>query len=193
MFAKYSEIWNGDLKGYGILNYLTSHDDGTPFDQKREKVYESANKLLLSPGTSQMYYGDETARPLLVEGAVGDANLRSLMNWEDVKTKAETKQILKHYQKLGQFRRHHPAVGAGIHKMISKAPYTFTRTFAKGDYSDEVVVALNLPKGEKVVPVIFANDTEVCDAYSGKLAKVKDGKVKINTEFDLLLLERKKC
>ena len=43
----------------------------------REKPFETANKLLLSPGTSQVYYGDESARRLLVkiEGTVGDANI----------------------------------------------------------------------------------------------------------------------
>lgn len=191
LFSKYSNILNGDLKGYGVLNYLTSHDDGMPFDQKREKSIESANKLLLSPGTSQIYYGDETARPLLAEGAVGDANLRTFMNWEDVKSNPKTQEILKHWQILGQFRKNHPAVGAGVHKMISKSPYVFSREFKKGNYSDEVVVALNLPKGKKEIPVIFADGTEVKDAYSGKSTKVKNGKIVLDTDFDIVLLERK--
>lgn len=51
---------NGALKGKSVLNYLTSHDDGEPFDKRRIKPMEAATKLLLSPGASQVYYGDES-------------------------------------------------------------------------------------------------------------------------------------
>lgn len=190
LFSMYSEILHGDLKGYGIMNYISSHDDGSPFDQKREKTYESATKLLLCPGTSQVYYGDESARPLLVEGTVGDANLRSFMNWEDITNKSETKAILNHWQKLGKFRANHPAVGAGIHQMISEKPYVFRRSFVKNDFQDQVIVALDLEKGVKEIPVAeLENGTKLRDAYSGKEAKVKNGKLSIDTEFDILLLE----
>ena len=60
--------------------------------------------LVLSPGTAQIYYGDESARSLVVEGANGDANLRSLMNWEDIANDKKTQEILTHWQKLGVFR-----------------------------------------------------------------------------------------
>ncbi|MRT93671.1 alpha-amylase family glycosyl hydrolase [Ancylomarina sp. 16SWW S1-10-2] len=190
LFSKYSNLLHGDLKGYGVLNYLTSHDDGSPFDRKREKTMESATKLLLCPGTSQVYYGDETARPLLVEGAVGDANLRTCMNWEDVNSDEQTQAVLAHWQKLGQFRRNHPAVGAGIHKMISEKPYVFSRSFVQGNYSDYVVVALDLEKGEKEIPVLgFDEGTQLRDAYSGKTVKVKDSAVVLDTDFDIVLLE----
>jgi len=190
LFTKYSEILQGDLKGYGILNYLTSHDDGTPFDQKRENSIECANKLLLSPGTSQVYYGDESARPLVIEGTVGDATLRSFMNWEEIETDEYTQAVLNHWQKLGQFRRDHPAVGAGMHKMISEKPYVFHRSFEKGEISDQVFVALDLEKGAKEIPMEPIQDgTKLRDAYSGKVAEVKGGKLKIDTDFDILLLE----
>jgi energy-coupling factor transporter ATP-binding protein EcfA2 len=99
-----------------------------PFDKERKRTYETATKLLLAPGISQIYYGDETGRKLIVAGAEGDANLRSNMNWEDIKNNPETQKLLEHWQKLGQFRRNHPAVGAGFHKMISNSPYWFSRT-----------------------------------------------------------------
>ena len=118
MFAKYSEILNSDLKGFSVMNYADSHDDGDAFDMTRSKPYETATKLLLAPGISQIYYGDETARPLKVEGADGDANLRSFMNWDDIKNNTETQKILAHWQKLGKFRQAHPAVGAGVHKKL---------------------------------------------------------------------------
>ena len=88
-FNRYNTILSKELNNYGILNYLTSHDDGQPFDKNREKPYEVATRLLLSPGTSQIYYGDETARDLTIEGTVGDATLRSFMNWEEIPQKQD--------------------------------------------------------------------------------------------------------
>lgn len=194
LFNTYSSVLSSDLKGLSVMNYVSSHDDGWPFDKKREKVFDAGTKLLLTPGISQVYYGDETARSLEIEGTEGDATLRSFMNWEDIKTNANTKNVLTHFQKIGQFRKNHPAVGAGIHKEISKAPfYTFSRTFTKGDFTDKVVIGLELPFGKKEINVstIFEDGTEVHDAFSGISTIVKDGKVMIDTQMGIVLLERK--
>ncbi len=190
LFRKYDHKLNNDLKGYSVLNYLSSHDDGSPFDPNREKPFETATKLLLSPGASQVYYGDEMARLLVVEEAVGDANLRSIMNWDDMNAQQE---ILNHWYKLGQFRRNHPAVGAGKHNMISEQPYTFLRTYSNEDYKDEVVVALDLLEGENTIDVstVFNNGDEVLDYYSGQKMIVKDGKVISNSKHKIILLEKK--
>lgn len=194
LFSKYSDKLNNDLKGYSVLNYVSSHDDGAPFDGKRTKSIESANKLLLSPGISQTYYGDETGRSLVIEGTQGDATLRSFMNWDDVKNNPDTQKTLAHWQKLGQFRKKHPAVGAGVNKEITASPYVCERTFNKGNYSDRVVIGLDLAKGSKQIAVgaAFKNGTAVRDAYSGKTAVVTNGKVTLDTEFDIVLLEVKK-
>ena len=191
IFSKYSDKLNNELKGYSVLNYLSSHDDGAPFDAKRTKSKEAAIKLLLSPGLSQVYYGDESARSLVIEGTEGDATLRSFMNWEEIKSNSETQKTLLHWQKLGQFRRNHPSIGAGIHKKISDQPYTFSRTFSKNNYSDSVIIGLNLPVGQKEVTVasIFKNGTKLKDTYSGKEVLVVNGKVSIDSEFDIVLLE----
>ena len=189
MFAKYDSILHSDLKGFGVLNYLSSHDDHDPFDAKRERPFETANKLLLAPGTSQIYYGDETARKLYVEGAEGDAHLRSFMNWEDQNSK---KEILKHWKKLGRFRNNHPAIGAGKHQMLSSSPFVFSRSFSTKSYQDKVVVGLNLPKGEKLIDVssVFNNGEKLHDAYSNQNLKVKNGKVVIDSKFNIVLLEK---
>src|SRR5690606_27970186 len=149
LFSRYDNILTTTLSDYGILNYLASHDDHDPFDKEREKTSVTANYLLLGPGTSQVYYGDESARPLIVEGANGDANLRSNMNWDEISSDNDTAEILEHWQKLGQFRAAHPAVGAGRHNMISLEPYYFSRTFTSGNFQDEVVIGIDLPAGKK--------------------------------------------
>ena len=190
LFRKYDYKLQNDLKGYGVLNYLSSHDDGQPFDPKREKPFETATKLLLSPGTSQVYYGDEMARLLVVEDAVGDANLRSVMNWDDMNAKQE---ILNHWYKLGQFRKNHPSVGAGTHKMISKAPYVFSRNYSNGDYFDTVVVGLDLPEGENNIDVssVFKNGDKVQDYYTGVEYEVNSGKVTTNSGHNIVLLHKR--
>lgn len=192
IFSKYSDKLNNDLKGFSVLNYVSSHDDGNPFDGKREKAIEAGTKLLLSPGISQVYYGDESSRSLVVEGTIGDATLRSFMNWNDIKTNSQSQKTLLHWQKLGQFRRNHPAVGAGVHSKISDAPYVFSRTFSKEKINDNVVVGLDLPLGKKEISVstIFKNGSKVKDAYSGLISIVKNGKVTIDSVFDIVLLEK---
>ena len=193
IFSKYSDILQADLKGKTVMNYTTSHDDGYPFDKKREKTFEAGTKLLLAPGISQVYYGDELARPLEIEGTQGDATLRSNMNWDDLLTNKMTYKLLLHYQKLGQFRKKHPAVGAGIHKQLSMgSPYVFGRIYTKGKYRDIVVVGLDFPLGKKEIAVVnlFKNGTKVKDAYSGKTEIVSNGKVAIDSEYGILLLEK---
>lgn len=192
LFSKYSNILQNDLKGKTVMNYVSSHDDGWPFDKKREKTFESGTKLLLTPGVSQVYYGDETARSLDIEGTNGDATLRSMMNWNDLKTNKMTFKVLNHWQKLGQFRKNHPSVGAGIHRQITSFPYVFSRDYSNGNYSDKVVVGLDLPIGKKEISVgiIFENGTKVKDVYSGITSEVNDGKVAIDSEFGIVLLEK---
>lgn len=191
IFKKYSKILNTKLQGKSVLNYLTSHDDGSPYDKERKKPYRAANVLLLTPGASQVYYGDETSRPLVVEGATGDANLRSLMNWEDLDSIQEIQNIHEHWQKLGQFRRNHPAVGAGKHKRLAKSPYVFSRTYTNGEYKDKVVVGLDLPKGKKSLWVkgFFGDGTTLRDTYSNTEVVVANGKVILENDFDIALLE----
>ncbi|MDC0006903.1 alpha-amylase family glycosyl hydrolase [Winogradskyella sp.] len=192
LFKRYSNVLQGDLKNYGTLNYLSSHDDGSPFDAIREKSYETANKLLLAPGTSQVYYGDESARALVIDSTIGDATLRSFMNWDAIAHNNSTKEVLLHWQKLGKFRANHPAVGAGVHQMITQSPYVFYRSYQNGDYKDLVVIGLDLDKGVKSIDVskVFKNGDLVRDAYSEVSNKVKNGSLQIESNFNMVLLEK---
>lgn len=187
LFSSYSQsLHGGALDGVGVLNYLASHDDMNSFDRERRRAREAATKLMLAPGAAQIYYGDELARPLTAPGAEGDAQLRRFMNWDDLEQE-ETRTILSHWQKLGRFRQGHPAVGAGEHRKLADKPYTFVRTL---EGADSVVVSLDAPEGQKSVSVagIFADATRVKDHYSGQEATVQNGRVEIDTPFDILLL-----
>ncbi|MEM8765326.1 MAG: alpha-amylase family glycosyl hydrolase [Bacteroidota bacterium] len=193
VFTKYSKLLNTKFKGKSVLNYLTSHDDGQPFDKDRTKPYLAANMLLLTPGASQVYYGDETARSLVIEGTEGDATLRSFMNWEELDSLPHVQNIHKHYQKLGSFRRNHPAVGAGKHKRLAKAPYVFSRSYTQGDYKDKIVIGLDLPKGKKSLRVkgFFGDGTILYDTYSETEVVVEKGQVMLENDFEVALLELK--
>ncbi|MGB5647354.1 MAG: alpha-amylase family glycosyl hydrolase [Muriicola sp.] len=190
IFRKYSNLLHTKLNGVSVLNYLTSHDDGEPFDKDRKKPIYAANVLLLTPGASQVYYGDETARDLTIEGTVGDATLRSFMNWGDLDS-LKTKEILAHWQKLGQFRNHHPAIGAGKHKRLGKKPYVFGRSYIDGDFKDKVAVGLDLPKGKKSLWVkgFFGDGTMLFDTYSQTTVEVKNGRVTLDNPYEVALLE----
>jgi alpha-amylase len=198
LFSAYSNLLNGPLKGVTVLNDLDSHDDARPFDAMRAHPFEEANKLLLAPGQAQVYYGDETARLLKVEGAVGDANLRSFMNWDQLNNNAYVglhgvAEVRDYWARLIRFRRAHPAVGAGVHQMIASIPYTFKRTYDKNGVADRVVVALGLPQ-DRAVPVsvagVFTDGRIVRDAFTGGTAVVADGKVKFDMPAPVALISQ---
>ncbi|AYN67830.1 alpha-amlyase [Euzebyella marina] len=196
IFGKYHNLLHTNLNGFGVVNYLTSHDDASPYDRGRSNPIKSANVLLLTPGASQIYYGDETARDLNVEGTEenpvqGDASLRSFMNWDELDSIPRTKQILQHWQKLGSFRNNHLAVGAGRHKRLSKTPYVFSRTYSANDIKDKVVIGLDLPEGKKSLSVkgFFGDGTKLFDTYSQTQVTVENGSVNLDNPYDTALLE----
>lgn len=194
IFSKYSKLLRTKLKGKSVLNYLTSHDDGNPFDKERKEPKRAANVLLLTPGASQIYYGDETARNLVIDSTQGDATLRSFMNWQELDSSLSTQNILTHWQKIGKFRKNHLSVGAGRHRRLAKSPYTFGRTYMNGDVKDKVAIALDLPDGKKSIWVkgFFGDGTKLFDTYSETEVTVENGKVILDNDYDIALLELKK-
>ncbi|MEL7002402.1 MAG: alpha-amylase family glycosyl hydrolase [Bacteroidota bacterium] len=187
VFSSYYNILSSpEWKGLTTLNYIASHDDGSVLDRKREKIMDFATMLMLVPGGAQIYYGDELGRKLEYEGATGDATLRTPMPWEELKTSKEMQAILSHWQKLGRFRRDHPAIGAGVHEMIVETPYTFKRTLS-GTISDKVVVCME-PSTEVTTDSVFKEGDTVKDYYSGESGEVKDGKVTFENTSPLRLI-----
>lgn len=138
IFDKYAAQMNGE-RPFNVMSYISSHDtklfsqmsNGDATLQKRV-----AAALLFTPGTSQVFYGDETGRPVGPTGSDPHQGTRSDMNWADIENGAAM-PVLAHWRTLGQFRQRHPAIGAGEHRMISQQPYVFSRIH--GD--DRVVIA----------------------------------------------------
>ena len=194
LFTRYAaSLHTGALRGVAILNYLDSHDDGSPYDPDRKDPFGAGTRLLLSPGGAQIYYGDELARPLEVEGARGDANLRSSMNWNDLAAGGQTAEILEHWRKLGRFRRAHPAIGAGEHHTFRAEPFIFGRVLETERLSDRVLVALGQREGTKTIPVfgVFGDGAELTDAYSGATGRVTNGEITLTTDYGTLLLSER--
>ena len=142
-FAHYANVINAD-KDFNVLTYISSHDTSLYFDRYAKNKVENQAKIaapfLLLPGGVQVYYGDETARPFGPTGSDNHQGTRSDMNWADL-SKSPHKELLAHWQKIGQFRNKHAAIGAGEHKKVSDAPYAFSRTL--GDDKVLVVFAGN--------------------------------------------------
>ncbi len=183
----------GALRGVSILNYVSSHDDGGPYDRERADPLGAGTRLLLAPGGAQIYYGDELARPLVVPGAEGDANLRSTMNWGDLERGGPTAAVLRHWRALGRFRRSHPAVGAGVHRTLQVGPFVFARVLELDGLEDRVVVALDQPAGAKRIPVdgVFPDGTVLVDHYSGQAGTVQGGAISLVTPAPVVLLSQR--
>jgi alpha-amylase len=196
LFDSYSQALNGPLTDRSVLNYMSSHDDPMPFDAARARPFDTATRLLLAPGTAQIYYGDETARMLKVAGVEGDATLRSFMNWDELAKNAQRAnyrigEVREHWARLGQFRQAHIAVGAGVHQVVQHAPYVFTRSYDKDFVRDKVVVALGLPTDKRTsIPVrgVFGDGQTVRDAYSGTSAVVAGGMVQFPAQNAVVLI-----
>jgi alpha-amylase len=193
IFSRYAEKLNGIMNGKGIMNYVSSHDDSQPFDIHRTRVFEAGTKLLLSPGTVQIYYGDETARELEVEGTQGDAHLRSVMNWKDLENNAtrgnyQVGEVFRHWSRLCNFRKKHPSVGAGEHRMISESPYTFSRKLERGAFTDQVMVVIGPDSPVIQVYGVFEEGMDIRDHYTGQIATVKDGSLNFDSVGIIALL-----
>lgn len=185
IYAHYDLTINDD-PSFNVLSYISSHDTYL-FD--RTRLMDGGTALLLLPGSIQLFYGDESARPPNPPSGAGDANTRSFMNWD-----APDAEVLQHWQTLGQYRMRHPSIAAGKHVSIAEAPYTFGRTLEYGNLTDRVVVVLGASGRTNVnVSAVFPDNAIVRDAYTGNVGFVGYGLVTMEAHpSGIMLLEEVK-
>lgn len=156
---------NGDSDENGnrnnVLTYVSSHDTRLCRASNQSEV---GTMLALLPGGVQIYYGDETSRPLAYTGC-GDTDMmtRGDFNWS-----AATGETARHWGKVGTFRKFNPAVGAG------------TGSATKRTYSGpagESKVAIGISGASVDVKDLFIDGTTVYNWYDGASATVSGGKV----------------
>ncbi len=180
MYSSYAADINSN-PNYNLLTYISSHDTGLA----RQNPYWQGTALQLLPGGVQIFYGDETSRPLVsgltVDGA-GHA-VRSDMNWSTI-----DQGVLTHWQKVGTFRKNHVAVGAGSHQQISaynsSTGYTFSRTYSDDNVNDSVVCCIGAPTNQNIavdVSSVFTDGKTVTNEYDGTTAVVTNGKATFNS------------
>lgn len=193
IFSAYNNLLRFDLGGAGVMNFLANHDTAEVFDRNRERTFEAGTKLLLSPATAQLYYGDETARTLTPGGGVeGDATLRSFMNFSDLNNASSLASLtLTHHQKLGRFRREHVSVGAGTHTLVNETPYTFKREYAKNGVVDNTLVYTGNDgdfQNSLGLYNLWPDGTVLKDYFSGNTATVSNNTADFNSPFGLVLI-----
>ncbi|MEE0858673.1 MAG: alpha-amylase family glycosyl hydrolase [Acutalibacteraceae bacterium] len=183
VYSRYASSINSD-PDFNVLSYIASHDTTLASGDRKY----AGSFLLMLPGGVQIYYGDETNRPLVnssfanVDPGAGH-QFRSFMNWS-----SQDSATLSHWQKVGTFRNNHVAVGAGQHTQISSysssTGYTFARTYDDGEVVDSIVATLFAPANTSIsvdVSSVWANGTIVTNAYDGSTATVTNGKATFNS------------
>lgn len=144
-----------------VLTYISSHD--TRLCRASNQI-EVGTMLTLLPGGIQIFYGDETSRPLAYTGC-GDTDMatRGDFNWNEANG-----AIATHWGKVGNFRKYNPAVGAGSGSGTK-------RTYSGPAGENKVAIGIN---GASVdVSGLFNDGTTVYNWYDGKSATVSGGKV----------------
>ncbi|MDD5794254.1 MAG: alpha-amylase family glycosyl hydrolase [Clostridiales bacterium] len=168
VYSGYAKQINSD-PSFNALSYISSHDTALG-----ARSANAGTALLLTPGGVQTYYGDESGRK--GDGTPQLQPTRSNMNWDSI-----DQSILSNWQKVGQFRTEHIAVGAGTHTKLSESPYTFSRVYDKNGVSDKVVISLPGKSGSCKVDcgTIFDEGASVIDYYTGNEYVVSDGTVDV--------------
>ncbi|MBQ0097990.1 MAG: starch-binding protein, partial [Oscillospiraceae bacterium] len=176
----YSEYANkiNTKDGFNVLTYISSHDTTLC----RNDLYYQGSAFQLLPGAIQIFYGDESNRKVLnsTVGGEGDHLVRSDMNWSST-----DKDVLAHWQKVGQFRNNHIAVGAGSHtKVDSTSGTAFARVYDKNGVRDTVLACIGASNNTNVtisVGKFIQDGVTVTNAYDKKTAVVSGGKVTFNS------------
>lgn len=154
---------NGDSDNNGnrnsVLSYVSSHDTGL---HRSTGAVKLGTYLGLLPGGVQIYYGDESDRGEI--DGLGDADMKTR---GDMNFLSDTDNRIKHWSKIGNFRKYNPAVGAGTGS-------AFKRSYSGPAGENKVAIGIN---GTSVdVSGLFDNGTTVYNWYDGSSAQVLNGK-----------------
>ncbi len=177
VYENYAGKINSD-PSFNLLSYISSHDTVLA----RGDQYYLGSALLMLPGGVQIYYGDETCRPLVPGIAVtGDGHaVRSDMNWDSM-----DKDVLAHWQKVGTFRHDHISVGAGANvSLTASSGVGFGRTYSKNGITDTVAAVIAASANTSVtldVSDLWPNGTTLTNYYDDSSATVTGGKITFNS------------
>lgn len=157
---------------------VASHSEWHPFsylnnsyhrDADMNNIVDCATTLLLAPGTVQIFYGDETRRPLSDARLNVDADqaFRSDMNWETADSAA-----LAHFRRLGRIRKDNPVIASGRQRTID------AHTCIRYNDTDTIMIRL-LPSADRPLSVkgIYTDGTILTDLYTGEKGCVSGGTV----------------
>lgn len=171
-------------EGFNVLSFMSSHDETLTRGDENTMLYNAAAFLLL-PGGVQIFYGDETNRPLYpgvaFDGYGGSGHaLRSDMNWNNM-----DKTLLAQWQKVGQFRNKHVSIGAGANvKLSATSGVAFGRTYDKNGVTDQAAAVIGCNKNSSVtvdVSTLWEDGSYVINTYDNSSSVVTDGKVTFNS------------
>lgn len=171
-------------EGFNALSFISSHDELLTRGDEKTMIY-NGSALLLTPGGVQIFYGDESNRPMMpgmaFDGYGGSGHsLRSDMNWDSL-----NKTVLSHWQKVGQFRNNHVAVGAGSNTKLSATNgVAFGRTYDKNGVSDKVAAVIGASSNADVtidVSSLWKDGQQLMNTYDQSSATVTGGKVTFNS------------
>ena len=178
---------SGDLDGIVYLwqayaDSIQAHQNWHPFNYLNNSYHRDANMdnmincattFLLSPGIAQIFYGDETLRPLsdAKYNVDSDQAFRSDMNWDSI-----NETVLQHYQKLGKIRKANPVIGTGKQRIID------THTCVRYNNNDTLVIRVAANSGESInLGNAFPEGSTVTELYTGQTAVVTNGKAAFPT------------
>ena len=183
LYQRYADQIN-TKEDFNALSFISSHDALLTRGDTNTMIY-TGSAFLLAPGGVQIYYGDESNRPmfdgLAFDGAGGSGHsLRSDMNWDSL-----DQTVLAHWQKVGQFRNNHVAVGGGSNTMLSATSgVAFARTYDKNGVSDKVAAVIAASSNADVtidVSTLWNDGQRLMNTYDQSSATVTDGKVTFNS------------
>lgn len=142
-------------------------------DADMTNMTDCATTFMLSPGVSQIFYGDESGRKLsdAIHNVDSDQAFRSDMDWTDI-----DQDLLQHYRKLGKIRNAHPVIGTGRQKTLD------VNTCLRYNDKDSLIIAVALQDG-KPIPVAghFPDGTRLINLYTGEISDVRNNHVIFKT------------